>query len=374
MKKLWVLLPALLLCLIMARAEEAPRKLAGLDWQSLLPLTYAEGFTVDTYSGGCRLITIAGEGRFLTVPEGQPEPEGLDPDIVVLREPMDRIYLAATSAMALFDRLDALDTLSFSSQKPEGWRVENAVKAMQEGRLTYAGKYSQPDYELLLGSGCRLAIESTMIYHAPKVREMLEQLGIPVLVDRSSYESHPLGRTEWIKLYGALTGRLEAAEEFFEERARAVQAFADPPAERKKVAFFYINSNGAAVVRNPSDYVPKMIRLAGGEYVPAEIPGQEGGSSATIDMESFCMAARDADYLIYYTSIASPLDAPGDLAALCPLMAEFRAVRQGNVYQTGKDLYQASDDVSDFIVDLHSMLTGQGEMRFLEKVGGGSAE
>ena len=45
-------------------------------------------------------------------------------------------------------------------------------------------------------------------------------------------------------------------------------------------------------------------------------------------------------------------------------------MQTGNVYQTGKDLYQASDDVSDFIVDLHSMLTGEGEMRFLTKVNG----
>lgn len=64
-----------------------------------------------------------------------------------------------------------------------------------------------PDYELILSGGCGLAVESTMVNHVPEVREKLEELGIPVLIDQSSYESHPLGRTEWIKLYGALLGK-----------------------------------------------------------------------------------------------------------------------------------------------------------------------
>ena len=67
---------------------------------------------------------------------------------------------------------------------------------MEEGDILYAGKYSAPDYELILDEGCNLAIENTMIYHNPEVKEKLEELGIPVLVERSSYESHPLGRLE----------------------------------------------------------------------------------------------------------------------------------------------------------------------------------
>ena len=47
-----------------------------------------------------------------------------------------------------------------------------------------------------------------MIYHSPEVKEQLEKLGVPVLVERSSYEQDPLGRMEWVKVYGALVGKL----------------------------------------------------------------------------------------------------------------------------------------------------------------------
>ena len=77
---------------------------------------------------------------------------------------------------------------------------------MEDGRMLYAGKYNAPDYERILSGSCDLAVESTMIYHSPEVKEQLERLGIPVLVERSSYERHPLGRMEWLKLYGAGPG------------------------------------------------------------------------------------------------------------------------------------------------------------------------
>ena len=58
-----------------------------------------------------------------------------------------------------------------------------------------------------------------MIYHTPEVKEKLEQFGIPVLVERSSYESHPLGRTEWLKLYAVLLDKEEEADRLFKEQA-----------------------------------------------------------------------------------------------------------------------------------------------------------
>lgn len=54
-----------------------------------------------------------------------------------------------------------------------------------------------------------------MIYHSPEIQEKLETLGIPVLVERSSYESHPLGRMEWMKLYGLLMNRETEADAYF---------------------------------------------------------------------------------------------------------------------------------------------------------------
>ena len=145
---------------------------------------------------------------------GRTPPAGVDDSITILQQPLDNLYVAASSAMDLFDGIGALDSVHMTSTAETGWSLPNVQNAMENGTLEYAGKYSAPDYEAILSGGCELAVESTMIYHSPEIREKLETLGIPVLVEHSSYESHPLGRMEWIKLYGLLLGKTEAAESF----------------------------------------------------------------------------------------------------------------------------------------------------------------
>ena len=228
---------------------EAPA-IAGLTWESRMELTYAQCFQVDYYEGGYALIDVKDGARYLVVPEGAAAPAALDADIVVLQQPLDDIYLAATSAMVLFDALDALDAIRLSGTEASGWYIENAVAAMESGEILYAGKYNQPDYELLVREDCDLAIESTMILHSPKVQEMIELLGIPVLIDRSSYETHPLGRTEWIKLYGVLVDREAEAEAFFDEQAKVIDDLAGFENTEKTIAFFYVNSGGSVVHGN----------------------------------------------------------------------------------------------------------------------------
>ena len=370
MNRIIALLLALCLLPAVALAEAEPAALPGLSWVETLPLTFAHEFRVDYYGGGYRLLTIGDGSRYLVVPEDGEVPRGLDGDIRVLKQPLDRIYLAATAVMSLFDAVDGLDAIALSGTRADGWAIESAVRAMEEGRILYAGKYSEPDYELLLGSGCDLAIESTMILHTPQVQEMIERLGIPVFIDRSSYEDHPLGRTEWVKLYGALLNRDAEAAAFFEAQARVIEDLKDFPNTEKTVAFFYLGSDGSAVVRGTSDYVPAMIELAGGRYVFQDALESQGArSSVSLTMEEFYAAAVDADYLIYNANIDSGVATLDDLLGRSPLLSDFRAVKAGNVWLTDSALYQATGTVGQLIADIHRMLTGDaGEMTFLRKL------
>ena len=325
-------------------------------------LSYADQFSIETREDGCSLITIRDEGKFLVVPENQPIPRGLSEDVTVLQRPLDHIYLAATSAMDLFAGLDGVGNITLSGTDVSGWYIGEARKAMERGKMKYAGKYSAPDYELILSDGCNLAIESTMIHHTPEVKEQLERLGIPVLVERSSYESHPLGRLEWVKLYGVLLGKEAEAEAIFEEQeSRLRQIGSATEGEREDaptVAFFYITSTGAANVRKPGDYVAKMIEMAGGAYVPGSSSEHENAlSTMNMQMEAFYAAACDADYLIYNSTIDGELSSLKELFQKSPLLADFKAVREGHVWCTGRSMFQETMGVGDMILDIHRMLT-----------------
>ena len=158
-------------------------------------------------------LTESGE-QFLVTPEDAAAVEGLPESVTVLRQPIRNIYLVSTSVMDLFLALDGLDSVTLSGTRRRAgiWMRQSRMEA---GRIAYAGKYSAPDYEKILAANCGLAIENTMIYHTPEVKEQLERFGIPVLVERSSYESGPLARLEWLKFWGILLGKEELAEQEF---------------------------------------------------------------------------------------------------------------------------------------------------------------
>ena len=338
------------------KKPEAP-EIKGLTYESTLELKRATEFSVYHYEDDYDLIDIHDSQRFLLVPEGEKAPEGIDEDIIVLQKPIDRIYLAATASMAMFVSMDALDHIRMSSIKPEAWTFDEPKEAMKKGDIIYAGKYSEPDYETMLDEQCDLALESTMIDHTPEVKEMIEDLDIPLMVDRASYESDPMGRAEWIKLYGVLTDHEKEAEEFFDEQMDSIKDLDDFKNTEKTVAFFYISTDGKVVVRRSTDYIPKMIEIAGARYVFKDLDDESGRTAVDMSMEQFYASAIDADYIIYNGSIDSSVKSLDDLIAKDPVMKKMKAVKDKNCWVTKSAMYQRTDLVAEMILDFHKLFS-----------------
>lgn len=326
-----------------------------------MQLDYATQFAVDYYPGGYKLISMSDGSRFLVIPEGGSLPEGIAGDITPLYQPVENIYLAATAAMCLFDALDRLDAIRLSGSRAESWYIENARAAMEEGKILFAGKYSEPDYEMLLDNHCPLAVESLMIGHASEVKDKLEELGIAVLVDLSSSESHPLGRTEWIKLYGAILNEEETANALFAEQAKYLSETGMEDTG-KSVAFFHVSSSGYVVTRKSGDYVSKMIELAGGNYIFDDLGSRDTDTSTvTIEMETFFASAKDADIIIYNSAIGGEIYNIEDLIEKNSLMAELKAVQNDNVWCTGQNMYQETTGLGQMIDSFHLIFSGQAD-------------
>ncbi len=367
MRRLKYLMGILLLSacffLVGCSVQESALNFSGWKSTGSMDLQYADQFSVDYYDGGYALITIADQDQYLLVPEGKQVPQELSSKITVLQQPLDNIYLAASSAMDLFDGLDALDCVTMTSTAQKDWSLPHVTQAMQQGKLQYIGKYNTPDYETLLAEKCQIAVESTMITHNPEVKEQLEKLNIPVLVEHSSYEAHPLGRMEWIKLYGLLLGKTEEAEKFFDEKVQQVNRIQTTDTG-KTVAFFYISSTGSVNVRKPGDYVSKMIDMAGGSYVPTaqQLKVEDNAlSTMNMQMEAFYAAAKDADYIIYNSTIEGDLQNLSQLTEKSSLLKDFKAVRNGNVWCTEKNMFQQTTGAADMIEDLNRIVTRQAD-------------
>ena len=292
-------------------------------------------------------------------------------ELTVLQQPLTTTYVAASAVMAPLCDIGAVSQIRFSGLREEGWYVDEARAAMKEGTMIFAGKYSEPDYETLLREGCDLALESTMIYRVPEVTEKLNALGISVYIDYSSYEPHVLGRLEWVRVYGALFGHEEKAQQWYQserDRIRAIQK--DAEKSSPTVVYFYVNTSGQIQVRQTNDYIPELLELAGARYLAPDMSGLNGSrkSNVTVSLEDFYSSCKDADYLIYSATLDRSLSSIQELLGKNALFADFKAVQEGHVYTTDKDFYQLSDRMADFAEDVSRMLQGQGDMHFLKQV------
>lgn len=353
------LIPAAALALSGCGSKTEPANTESLVFSHHYQLDYAQQFTADCYEGGYTMVSIPDSGqKFLVVPQDAVEVDSLPADVTVLRQPVENIYLVSTSVMDLILHLDALDSVTLSGTKAEGWYLPEAKQAMEAGRIAYAGKYSAPDYEQILAANCGLAIENTMILHTPEVKEQLEHFGIPVLVERSSYESGPLERMEWIKLYGILLGKEDTAEQVFAAQEAAIAPLLEQEPTGKSCAFFSLSSNNLATVRKGSDYVAKMIEMAGGAYVFSDLT-DNGNSLATMNLplEDFYAGAKDADVLIYNSAIEGTIASVSQLTEKFPLLSEFKAVQNGQVWCTSQSLFQQSMALADLILDMNKVFT-----------------
>ncbi len=343
---------------------EGPAISKELTCKCSMDTEYAEEFRVDYYEDAngasyTLLQTIPDETVILVVPEGGNVPGDLDESVIVLKKPVKNLYLVASAAMDMFVNLDALDSIRFSGQKKENWYIPEAAAAMEKGDILYAGKYSKPDYELIVSNGCSMAIENTMIFHSPDVIEQLGNFGIPVIVDYSSSESHPLARVEWIRFYGALLGLEEKADEIYREQSELVNSIESEDKTDLTVAYFYITSNNLVQVRKTTDYIPKMIEIAGGKYIFDETE-DDGTNKSTVNMqlEEFYDSAKDADIIIYNSSIDGGVETVEELKDKWALLADFKAVKEGNVWCTTNDSYQQSMAIGYMIEDMHKVISG----------------
>lgn len=335
-----------------------------------MELDYADQFSCDYYDGGYKHIHIADGTDYVLVPEGGEDNDLGILDAVIIHMPVQDIYLAASSAMDLFVQLDSLDKIGTCSTTADDYSIEEAKALIEDGTIKYVGKYSAPDYESIINTKCNLTIESTMITHSPEIKEEIEKLGIPVLVERSSYESSPMGRLEWIKLYGALLGKEDEARGFFDGEKEKLEKISEElddeltdTSDKPTVAFFYVSANGYVNVRKPGDYISTMIDMAGGEYCLNGMADETDNALSTmnINWESFYASAKEADIIIYNSTIDGGIKTVNDLLDKNELFADFEAVKNGNVYCTNTDMFQKSSGIVDVVVDLFRVMNKKDE-------------
>ena len=239
------------------KMDEVAPEIIGLEYQSETKAEYAKYFKIYHYDQGITLLEIdmnkktgrkaAGKKwkeaseisglnpaeqeqaalylnkviKYLIVPENAEIPAGLDKEVIVVRQPADRVYAGSNKTISMMEELGQLDKVTTVGVKKNKCKNETIKEKMAEKEVIYAGTSDKLNYKKLVKNKCNLALLSSSVLPEKrsskkaakkkmtayrKMTEKMTLLQIPVIVDRAKDEKGKDAQKEWEKVYQVILG------------------------------------------------------------------------------------------------------------------------------------------------------------------------
>lgn len=217
-KKISVLLSAI--ACILAGCQENQQTVSTELYTSL---KYAELLSI-THQGTLTLVEIRNpdtrkvEGRYaLQKDKSETIPEGYQS----IQIPVKNLAAFSTTYIGMLDAIGATGCIKATTElNYVSNKVMRARISMKQ--VLTAGYENGISPESFLDQGISLIVYSGFGQKYPN-EDKLKQLGITCMANYDWEEKHPLGKAEWILLFGALTDKWEQAQSYFDAVVKSYQ-------------------------------------------------------------------------------------------------------------------------------------------------------
>ena len=176
-------------------------------------------------------------------------------------------------------------------------RSQSAVidRRQPTSALADVGYDAAPDYEKIVALRPEVVLTYAVSGAKSPFESKLEQLGIKVFTVNEHLERHPLARAAYIRLFGALTGQMAAADSALNAVKENYNTIAKDIANRHvppRKVLLNIPYNDQWFVPSTDNYLSAMISDAGGIVL-----GSESGKSASsvMSVEKAYSLSKEAD-------------------------------------------------------------------------------
>ena len=201
-----------------------------------------------------------------------------------------------------------------------------------------AGYGDAVDYERVLGTRPDLVVTYQVSQALPVHVKKFRSLGIPVIVVHEHLEEHPLSRAAYVRLFGALTGKMSEADSVFNVVSAGYCRIRDavkacPEAVSKVKVLVNAPYGDVWYVPGTDSYFYRLVSDAGGEILGS----REGVSeSGTISVEKAFELSSKADVWLNPGSFSSR----AELLGSNPLFPGF-PIASGRIFNNTKRLTSA---------------------------------
>ena len=278
-------------------------------------------------------------------------------DTLHVTEPLQKIVCMSTSHVGFLDAIGAADAVAAVSGRDfvSSPRVRERIA---EGLVAEAGYDAAPAYETLYQLQPDVVLSYSLGGDSP-MDTRLAELGLRVFTLYEHLEFHPLARAEYVRLFGALTGRMAVADSLFAV-VRDDYLAAVVETEQPQKVLVNLPYAGVWYIPGAESYMARLIHDAGGEVLGAE-PGTS--QSGMISLERAYELACEAHWWLNAGNVQSLDELRREYAAF----ASFPVARPGRVYTNnrrtnpggGNDFWESGAVRPDLIIkDLRTIFAG----------------
>lgn len=313
-------------------------------------IKYATKFNVEYLDNDVKVVTDGADKKLLLVPKGGKKPEGYD-NIPVINTPINNVLLCSSMQTSLIRPLDVFNSVgAVTTYDVDKGHIDEINDRMKSGSITYVGKNTALDYELIKSKKPEVAfIISTDV---AKLGTKFEELGIPYVVESSSLENHPLGRMEWIKFMSLFYNKEAEADKHLEKAEDTVKRVSEKvKGKDKPVVTAGVIHDGKFSVRVGGSYQSKMYDIAGGDYTFKDFEINKTGA-ASITNEEFYAKSSNADIYVFEGMGKTRPETISEFVKQAPIIENMKSIKSGELWSSQPWWSQSVDKLDEIIEDL----------------------
>ena len=154
--------------------------------------------------------------NYLVVPEGVDLPAGLEKDCIIINKPVDNTFAFSDEAEQMISQIGMKDVLENMDEMGDYDKPDFKKIVLEEGKLVVLPTEALPEKVTKKSTDEEVNASKKKTETLRRLQKRYSSLSIPVIVDRSQNEATNYGDAEWIKVYGAIYGEEETADNAFD--------------------------------------------------------------------------------------------------------------------------------------------------------------
>jgi iron complex transport system substrate-binding protein len=305
-------------------------------------ISIAKRISIEEFSGYTKVTIInPWQGAdninmvYYLVSRGAGLPRNIDTSKVI-RVPVGKIVCMSTTHVSMISALGKENTIA-------GMSGTSFIYSLKLKGLAEKGQISDVGYEANLNKELILKImpDLTMIYGVGSESSgyvgKIEELGIRVIYNADYLETDPLGKAEWIKLFGALYCEEKMADSIYTSEAGAynnLKSFIAGNIKSRPEVLLGLPFKDTWFVSPGNSFVSKMIADAGGEYLWKDT---ESSVSMPYGLENVYLKAVQAEYWLNIGTVK----VKSDITAVDRRLTALPCFRSGKLYNNNKRVNDA---------------------------------